>query len=33
LEQIDFEFGVSDLKWKIVTEAEATGIMMRRKGD
>jgi hypothetical protein len=33
LEQIDFEFGVSDLKWKIVTEAEATGIMMRRRGD
>ncbi len=33
LEQIDFEFGVSDLKWKTVTEAEATEIMTRRKGD
>jgi hypothetical protein len=31
LEQIEFEFGVSNLQWKTVTEEEATEIMTQRK--
>jgi hypothetical protein len=31
LKQIEFEFGVSDLQWKTVSEDEATEIMTQRK--